>query len=208
LVLSHADLDHAGGARAVLRNFQVARIDHSHVTSDKALEGILEIARKKHVGVKRVAAGSAEKIGPVTVEALHPPVNSVSVGANENSLVLRFSFGRFSALLTGDLDQTGELETLSHSKNLRGLLLKVAHHGSRSGTSNAFLDAAQPRWAVVSVGRHNPYGHPSPEVLRRLLRHGSSFYLTLDQGAITFETDGVSYVLRSYIGGILEKGSL
>jgi competence protein ComEC len=208
LVLSHTDLDHSGGARSVLRNFRVARVDHSHVVSDKVLAGILDIARTKQVSVQQVYGGTQERIGPVVVEAIHPPANSISGVANENSLVLRFSFRRFSALLTGDLDRTGESRLLSRSENLRGLLLKVAHHGSRSGTSNAFLDAAQPRWAIVSVGRHNPYGHPSPEALHRLLQHGSRFYLTLDQGAVTFETDGAFYVLRSYIGGILEQGSL
>jgi competence protein ComEC len=142
------------------------------------------------------------------VEILHPSAKPVSGAANENSLVLRFSFGRFSALLTGDLGKNGEFDMLSRSKTLPGLLLKVAHHGSRFGTSSAFLDAVQPRWAIVSVGRHNPHGHPSPEVLRRLLQHGSGFYLTFDHGAITFETDGSLYRIRSHLNGVLGKGAL
>ena len=208
MVLSHSDLDHAGGAQAVLRNFRVARLDLPHAASDRALAAILALARAKQVNANRISAGMVEKIGPVTVSTLHPPANSESGAANENSLVLRFSFKRFSALLPGDLDKTGESRVLSHSGDLDGLLLKVAHHGSRSGTSDAFLHAAKPRWAIISVGRNNAYGHPSREVTNRLLRHGIRFFLTLDEGAITFETDGVAYVIRSYISGVLERGGL
>jgi competence protein ComEC len=208
LVLSHTDLDHAGGARSVLRNFQVDRIDHPLAVPDRVLSGIADIARQTGAWLHRGAAGASEKIGPVTVEILHPSAKPVSGAANENSLVLRFSFGRFSALLTGDLGKNGEFDMLSRSKTLPGLLLKVAHHGSRFGTSSAFLDAVQPRWAIVSVGRHNPHGHPSPEVLRRLLQHGSGFYLTFDHGAITFETDGSLYRIRSHLNGVLGKGAL
>jgi competence protein ComEC len=90
--------------------------------------------------------------------------------------------------------------------NLHSELLKVGHHGSRFGTSNAFLDRVQPRWAIVSVGRNNPFGHPSPEVLDRLRHRGAQPILTLDEGAITFETDGDRYAIRTYIRGLIEQG--
>lgn len=209
LVMSHTDLDHAGGIPAVMNNFQVARFNYSPASADDAIfRSISSIARRKQIDSSSLFAGMEEKVGPVAVRTLNPPANSRLMSTNENSLVLQFSFKRFSALLTGDLEKSGETEVLSQQVNLGCQLLKVAHHGSRSGTSNALLDRTKPRWAVVSVGSHNSFGHPSPEVLARLLRHGARPMLTIDEGAITFETNGDQYVIHSYVSGILEQGNL
>jgi competence protein ComEC len=191
-----------------MRNFRIARFDYSDASADPVLKGLLDIARKKQIEMHPLHAGIEEKVGPVRVRVLNPPADSRLASANENSLVFRFSFRRLSALLTGDLGKSGEAEVLLQPGNLRSHLLKVAHHGSRSGTSNAFLDRVQPHWSVISVGRNNPFGHPSPEVLLRLLRHGARPLLTLDEGALTFETDGLRYAIKSHISGILEHGDL
>ena len=142
------------------------------------------------------------------MQILNPPANRSGRTTNENSVVLRLVFGDFSALLTGDLEKSGEAELLAESQNLHSLLLKVAHHGSRSATLDPFLEKVRPRWAILSVGRNNPFGHPSREVLLRLLRLGVRPLSTLDQGAITFETDGRHYIIESHVCGLLEKGTL
>ena len=111
-------------------------------------------------------------------------------------------------MLTGDLEKAGEREVAALGEDLHSHLLKVAHHGSRWGTTQALLDRAQPRWAVVSVGRNNPFGHPSREVMARLRQHGVRPFLTLDEGAITFETDGSRYAIKSHVRGILEEGNI
>ena len=121
---------------------------------------------------------------------------------------MRLIYGRFSALLTGDLERAAEREIADSHASLRSCLLKVAHHGSRWATQRPLLERVRPRWAVISVGRNNPFGHPSPEVLARLLRHGVLPILTPDHGAVTFATDGFRYVLDSHVGGILESGLL
>ena len=95
--------------------------------------------------------------------------------------------------MTGDLEKSGKNEMISQSGISRFRLLKVAHHGSRWSTSNSFLDCIQPSWAVISVGRSNPFGHPSQETLNRLRQHGVHSLLTVDEGAVTFETDGDRY---------------
>jgi competence protein ComEC len=148
------------------------------------------------------------RVGPVLIRTLHPPPGFQSNSTNENSIVLHISYGDFSALLTGDNEKAGELELLSHAEGLHSLLLKVAHHGSRFATTHAFLERVQPRWAVISVGRNNPFGHPSGQVMERIRRHRAQSLLTLDEGAITFETDGHRYAIRSYVRGILERGLL
>jgi competence protein ComEC len=208
LILSHTDLDHAGGIPALMKNFRISRFDYSQAGSDTILNGILEAACERHIPANPLHTGIEQRIGMVTVSTLHPSANRATGTANENSLVLKISFGDFSALLTGDLEKSGEYELLAQSHNLRSTLLKVAHHGSRNATSNSFLDRIQPRWATISVGRNNPFGHPSQDVLSRLREHGVHTFLTLDEGAIAFETDGSRYAIRSYVRGLLEQGNL
>ena len=208
LILSHPDIDHAGGMPALMRNFRVDGFDYPRTASDPIMDMISTIAHEKKMPLHQLHMGTEENVGPVNVRVLNPPVNSAFSSTNENSLVLQFSFRRFSALMTGDLEKGAEADVLFHSANLRCPLLKVAHHGSRSGTSNLFLDRVQPRWAVISVGRNNPFGHPSKETLGRLLQHGARSILTIDEGAITFETDGARYLIKSHIHGVLERGEI
>jgi competence protein ComEC len=209
LVLSHTDSDHAGGLPAIMRNFRIAELNYTPSGADGAiLDNIVGIANEKRIRVNARQAGMEETLGMATVRTIHPAMDSRQGSANENSLVLQFAFKRFTALLTGDLEKSGEWAVLSQPNVLRGDLLKVGHHGSRFGTSDAFLDRVQPRWAIVSVGRNNPFGHPSPEALARLRRHRARPVLTLDEGAITFETDGDRYAIKTYINGLVEQGKL
>ncbi|MBN1567326.1 MAG: ComEC/Rec2 family competence protein [Acidobacteria bacterium] len=208
LILTHTDQDHAGGMPAVLKNFRVSEFGYSGTGSDTILAAILSIVREKRIAPKILQAGMQDRIGAVNIRTHHPPADSGLQSANDNSIVLHFSFGYFSALLTGDLEKAGEVKALLQTGDLRSLLLKVAHHGSRSGTSDAFLDRVAPRWAVVSAGWNNPFSHPSPEVIARLRKHGVQSLLTLNDGAITFETDGTRYAIKTHIRGILEQGFL
>jgi competence protein ComEC len=208
LLLSHPDTDHAGGINAIMKNFRIGRFDYSQAGPDRILAGILHTARKKQLFTQPLHAGMEEKLGPVAVRVLNPPAHTPFNSTNENSLVLDLSFKRFSALLTGDLEKSGETEVLSQPEMGQRLLLKVAHHGSRSGTADAFLARIQPRWAIISVGRNNPFGHPSKDTLARILQHRARPVSTMEEGAITFETDGIRYVLKSHLSGILERGEL
>ena len=144
----------------------------------------------------------------VRIRMLNPPHKATAGSSNDTSLALHLSCGRFSALLAGDMEKGAEARLLASTRDAGSLLLKVAHHGSRTGTTEDFVRAVRPRWSVISAGRNNPFGHPSPEVVRRLLRHGSRPLLTTDLGAITFETDGERYRLKSHVCGLIESGSL
>jgi competence protein ComEC len=208
LILSHTDLDHAGGMPAIMKNFKITGFDYSLGDNDWVLDELLDIARKKQMSIRVLHAGMEEKVGAVVVRTLNPFADFKPGSSNDSSIVIQFFFKRFSALLTGDLEKSGEIRVLSQPENLRCPLLKVAHHGSRSGTSDAFLDRTKPHWAVISAGRNNPFRHPSPEVHARLLRHGVRPILTIDEGAVTFETDGSCYALKSHLSGILEQGEL
>ncbi len=160
LILSHADQDHAGGIPAVVKNFRVLKLGYSQNKPDAVLNGILKIARERRVPAGLLRAGMEERAGAVSVRVLHPRSDSTLLSSNENSIVLKFSFGKFSALLTGDLEKAGEREVLAKTEDVHSHLLKVAHHGSRWGTTQALLDRVQPHWAVISVGRTNPVATP------------------------------------------------
>jgi competence protein ComEC len=208
LILTHTDLDHAGGIPALLKNFRVDRFGYSQAGNDPVLAKILKLSREKTVAAEPLFRGMEESIGEVKVRVLHPPLGLPPVSDNRNSVVLAISYKHFSALLTGDLDKEGERDLLARCRYLRHWVLKVAHHGSRTATADDFLERTNPRWAVISVGRNNPFGHPSPEVFTRILKHGARPLLTPDQGAVTFETDGFRYTLSTYISGMVSSGDL
>jgi competence protein ComEC len=199
IVVSHPDLDHAGGVPALLKNFHVSRLDHA---------GKLDEPPFPPLTIHRAEAGELYEICGVRIQVLNPPDSAAGRTTNENSIVLRLEFGRFSALLTGDLEGAGEAAVLSRHDDLHSLLLKVSHHGSRNGTKEGFLRRVRPQWGVISVGKNNPFGHPSAEVVTRLLRAGVRYFLTTDQGAIAFETDGASYRIESRVGGLIDSGLL
>jgi competence protein ComEC len=205
LILSHSDIDHAGGVLALIKNFHIKRLDSSQKNNDAIMNAILKAARKKKLGLNILHSGMEERVGEATIRIFNPPAESVPASTNDSSIVLHISYKSFSALFTGDLEKTGEAEVLDRPWDMSSLLLKVAHHGSRSGTSDRLLDRTRPRWAVLSVGRYNQFGHPSRDVVARLLRHGAHPILTFDQGAITFETDGFVYAVRSYVSGVISR---
>lgn len=208
LILSHADIDHAGGIPAVMRNFHVNRFDFSRAVGDPFMEGISKTATDTKIETCRIHSGVEENVGSVNVKVFNPPSNPSFITTNENSIVLAFSYRKFSALMTGDLERGAEIQALSNPGFPRCNLLKVAHHGSRFGTSNSFLDRTKPSWAIISVGRNNPFGHPSKEVLDRLRQHQAQPILTVDEGAVTLETDGSRYVIKSHLHGLLYQGTL
>jgi competence protein ComEC len=209
LSLSHPHFDHGGGMPALLRNFKVGDLIHGNAGRDPLLGRILAMAQARGVRVSRAAAGRQFEVGGVRLRVLFPPQALDVAPSNNQSLVLQLSVGRFSALLTGDVERAAEgVIVRQYGRTLRSPLLKVAHHGSRTSTTDALLREVRPRWAVISAGCHNPFGEPSREVVLRLARGGALPLLTMDHGAITLETDGEHYVLRSHRNGILDAGSL
>ena len=209
LILSHAHQDHGGGLPALLRYFRVGDFAYGDAGSDPILGRIKAAAQERGVPVHRIASGKSWDTGAVRVAVLAPPGNCGERSANDCSVVLHLTFGRFSALLPGDVERTMEGELVSSWRDaLRSDLVKVAHHGSASSTTGAFLDRVRPHWAVISAARNNPFGNPAPGVVLRLARRGALPLLTMDHGAITFETDGDHYILASHVAGVLASGIL
>lgn len=195
-VLSHPHADHAGGAASVLRALRPdTYVDGAFVAPAGDYRASLVAAAESGVSWRRVRPGDSLAIDGVVVTLLAPDSAWTATlrDANEASTVARVRYGRMRFLLTGDAERGEEAWLLARgAEALRAEVLKVAHHGSRTSTTPEFVAAVQPRLALVSVGARNFYGHPSPDVVRRLMASGAQVLRTDRLGSIVVRTDGTS----------------
>jgi competence protein ComEC len=130
------------------------------------------------------------------------PLASVNPNAhsrNNDSVVLRLQLGGRSLLLTGDIEMAGESAMLQANENVRADVVKVAHHGSKTSSTAPLVAAAQPRFAVISVGQTSIFGHPSKEVVERWRTSGAQVLTTGQSGTITVTTDGQNLTLETFV---------
>jgi competence protein ComEC len=188
LVLTHPHADHVGGAAAVMRGMEVEQVIEPGLPVGSAV--YLETLRAaEERGVEWAAARQDRSLQVDGVEILFlwPAVDVLDAPADPNdiSAVIRVRYAGFSALLTGDAPAWVEERLVSHyGAELRADVLKAGHHGSRTASSGAFLDAVEPELVVVSAGVRNDYGHPHPEVLRRLEARGIGVARTDQDGTV------------------------
>lgn len=193
LVITHPDNDHAGGAAAVLERIRVDRVLTSCAWPDSGDVGELKRVIHDRAGeIRDVRSGDRFDFGPAArVHVLSPPAVADCSPSNGSSIVLMLVHGRTRILLTGDADIEAESRMCArYGHALRADLLKVGHHGSKTSCDPAFLATVRPDHAVITVGRHNRFNHPRPEVLARLLRIGTRIHRTDIAGALVFESDG------------------
>jgi competence protein ComEC len=190
IALTHAHADHMGGLPAVIVNFRPRQLWLPVGIPQNEIARLLRSAEEFGVGVVYRKAGDAFSYGGATIRVLAPdPDFPVRVAhRNDESLVLKISFGKTSVLLEADAERG--TERLVASEAPAADVLKVAHHGSASATSNDLLAAVRPKFAVISVGVRNVYHHPRYEVLQRLQEAGVNTYRTDEDGATTFLLDG------------------
>ena len=198
--LSHPHADHVGGAAAVISRLPTAVMwDAARVFGGDRYAAALETARAHAVEWIRVRPGLTRVLDGVSFEVLAPDSawTADRDDPNTSSVVIRASYGRVHLLLTGDAEQEEEGWLLDHYPGaLSADVLKVAHHGSATSSTDAFLDAVRPRLALISVGQRNRYGHPSPEILQRLDDRHIDVLRTDRDGGIVVRTDG----LRIWVG--------
>ncbi|HZP84513.1 MAG TPA: ComEC/Rec2 family competence protein [Chthonomonadaceae bacterium] len=194
LVLTHPHADHIGGAATLLQRFPVGLLlDNGEETASPLMTQILQEAHARGVPYKAAHHGQELDCGDGVIARVLAPADAALQGAaNDASVVLRLEYGRTAFLLTGDAEAEEEAGMVRSGLPLACDVLKVAHHGSRTSTTPAFLTAAHPRLAVISVGARNVYGHPSREVMERLRQNGVQVYRTDRNGAVTCLSDSVT----------------
>jgi competence protein ComEC len=202
-VLTHPHADHVGGAASVVRALRPAEVrDAAFVAGSAPYQAMLREAAYVGARWQRVRPGEHLDIDGVQLEFLAPDSAwTVSLSdPNAASSIVRARYGAVSILLTGDAESAEETWLLDRDPGaLRATILKVGHHGSRTSTTSAFLEAVGPRLALVSVGAVNSYGHPSPEVMSRLTERGATVLRSDQLGTVVVRTDGER--LRVQAGG-------
>ncbi|MCF6093883.1 MBL fold metallo-hydrolase [Microaerobacter geothermalis] len=189
LVGTHPDADHIGGLDAVIDNFEIGKIYMPKVQSNtKTFEDVLLAIQRKGLKVSTAKAGVTLDWEPDAKVQMIAPVREYN-DDNDMSAVLKLTFGEISFLFTGDAESKSEHDMINSKVDLKSDVLLVAHHGSKSSTTEAFLDAVQPSYGVIQVGENN-YGHPAPEILERLNKRGVKVYRNDLHGDIVFVTDG------------------
>jgi len=189
LVATHSHQDHIGGLGSIMSNFRPTVF----WTGANPPAELLALARRLHIPASEKRPSGPIELSGATVQIL-APADDYAAGkpGNNDSLVLRISYRSRSMLLTGDMERGIESRLLASGANLHADVLKVGHHGSRTSTSPAFLEAVSPSVALISAGLENSFGHPHPDVLGRLsARHTAVLRTDLD-GLVTARTDGHS----------------
>lgn len=188
-VLTHPDADHIGGADVVLYKFDCDAILMPDAQTDtRTYDDVIQAMNAKGESAVHPAPGDVYEFGDARFTIL-APVDDYDDN-NNNSIVLRLDHGDNSFLFTGDAENQAEEDILSTQADVDADVLKVGHHGSSTSTSDAFLAAVSPDYAVISCGEDNKYGHPHAETLNRLRENGITVYRTDEQGTIVAESDG------------------
>jgi len=186
VVLTHPDLDHIGGAVAVLSSFDVGAVyDPGLPAGKQAFVDVLDVAAARGVPWRPARAGDDMDLDGLSLRVLYPEAGLEPGGdSNASSVVIHVALGRFDALLTGDAYKDVD-RVLAGGFSDVVEVLKVGHHGSDTSTDSLLLATARPELALISVGRYNRYGHPAAEVLGRLERSGARVRRTDQEGTIS-----------------------
>ncbi len=212
IIVSHPDEDHMNGIVELLQlgaeeNIKISRIyiyKRGWENEPQKWEELKKAAEEKEIPVCGIGQGDALYTESFRMECMYPLEKQTGLSGNASSLVLCVKSGDFCGLFTGDLETEGE--TLLQKEYGTGIFLpgqkecdflKVAHHGSSSSTSSEFLQWLNPRYAAISCGENNRYGHPHKEVLMRMEEEGIAYRITYEEGAVKWTTDSPRPELQS-----------
>ena len=198
LILSHADADHSGGASSILQKIPINHLIIADEDKDLYAK-ILKLPLNNPLLAKAIVAkeNTAFNLEDIHFQFLQNDEKENLKSSNDSSNVLKLTYHNFSVLFTGDLPQTQEKYLLN--KNIASTILKVAHHGSKTSSSQEFLEHVRPQLAIISVGKYNSFGHPSKEVLDRLNNLPTKILRTDEKGAIIIYTDGYNFSFKTFL---------
>ena len=194
MILSHDDTDHTGGAASVMQAMPIGWLSSSLPDGHP----LLQTAADK----RRCTDGQSWQWDGVQFEILHPDAGSYAIAKisdNNRGCVLRISIGKQHILLTADIEKDSEQQLLTeHPDKLPAILLVVPHHGSKTSSTNRFIAAVHPGYAVFTVGYRNRFGHPKQDIMRRYVGIGSTLLRSDEDGAILVEMNSEGVQVESY----------
>jgi competence protein ComEC len=203
VVCTQPQADHVTGLVEVLQRYKVKQVIEPGVSYNSSIyREWCNLIEDKGIEYSIAWAGQEIDLGNgIKMEVLNPPeglFEGTSDDVDNNGVVLRLSWSKVSFLFTADIREEIEFELIGQRANLKSTVLKVAHHGSETSTTSQFMAAVDPEVAAISVGADNTFGHPSPEVLKRLIDQlgEDNIYRTDEDGTIEFITDGDRLWLR------------
>ncbi|MBK7935028.1 MAG: ComEC/Rec2 family competence protein [Acidobacteria bacterium] len=200
ILATHADADHIQGLTDVAKNFAIGSAIFGRMSAeDPDHAELADVLRRRGISATNIYRGDVLHFGEVIVEVLYPPEADESNlrSENNNSVVLRIIFGNRKFLLTGDIEHIAE--SALTAADLSADLVKVPHHGSRTSSTQSFIDTVRANYAVVSVGRTSPFGHPHADVVGRWKAGGAQVLVTGERGTISVSTNGVDLEVKRFL---------
>ncbi|MFA5413658.1 MAG: ComEC/Rec2 family competence protein [Patescibacteria group bacterium] len=195
VILTHPHADHLDGLIEVLKRYEVKKILSTgviHTTPDYL--AWLEEIKNQNVPMEIARAGETLDFGGgIKMEIFYPTEDLAGKqveNLNDTSIVAKLIFGQTSFLFTGDAEMEMEEKLINGGADLKADVLKVAHHGSKNATSQNFLEKVQPKFAVISVGADNQFGHPNAMTVKRLENIGAEIFRTDEDGDVKIISDG------------------
>lgn len=202
ILATHADADHIDGLNDVTRNFRVrSAVVARTPLNDPGFKRFAETMKQIQLPIEKVGAGDTLRFGPVSAEVLWPPAvkDDSAPSRNNDSIVLRLTYGNQVLIFTGDVEKEAEFAVLSRDFDLHANVVKVAHHGSKTSSVEPFVVATRPSAAIISVGRTSIFGHPHKDVVERWRAGGAQVMTTGEKGTISVVTDGRDLKLSTFV---------
>ena len=202
ILATHGDADHIQGLGDVAKNFSIGSAEFGRTPPANAeFAQVYSVLQARQIPIVTIERGDRLKFGDAAVEVLYPigTDDPDAVSDNNHCVVLRIVMGSRAFLLTGDIERATEAELINGRGTLIADLIKVAHHGSRTSSTQPFIDVTQARYAVISVGRFSRFGHPHPDVVERWKNFGARVMTTGEKGTISVSTDGHDLMISQFV---------
>lgn len=205
MVGSHPHADHIGQMDKVIENFDVEEVWMSGgLATTQVFERVITAIDNNNIGYDEPRAGDTYQIGDLKIDILSP--TSLTGNLNDDSIVMKLTYGEISFLFTGDAETPAESKMVSSGQDLSATILKAGHHGSDTSTTQSFLDKVKPKVAIISVAEKSKYDHPDKSVIDRINAGNINLLATKTHGNIVISTDGVDYEVSTGSSGSVTAG--
>lgn len=205
MVGSHEHADHIGQMDKVIEHFDVGEVWlPGNMTSSQVFERLLTAIDQNEIDYYEVRAGEEFEIDQLHIEIVSP--KEVTGNLNNDSIVMKLTYGEVSFLFTGDAEKKAEATILDSGVDIHSTILKVGHHGSDTSSTDDFIAKINPEVAVISVGEGNTYNHPARVTLDKLKQRKVDVYATKTHGNVIISTDGESYHIETDKEGKVTSG--